>query len=126
MRLSGASVIEVDADVALPIARAYCREWRIEHDPEAGERMFWLGAVVRGMVVAVLGFGSLGEDGVLVTGVFTTGGAHERTGVRMLLRRLEDIPWRVFATLHLATRTDPTNRRIRQFDRPARPRRRAL
>lgn len=98
-------VAEVGSDIALPLARAYCTAWKIAHDPAAGEDMWWAGAFLNGSLRGVIGLASLGDAGLLVTGVFTDGSEHAARATKMLLSRLSDVPCEIMATLHLPTAT---------------------
>lgn len=94
-------VAEVGPEIALPIARSYCALWKLRHDPTAGEEMWWAGAFLGGALRGVIGLASLGDAGMLVTGVFTDGSEFSARAASMLLERLADIPCSLVATLHL-------------------------
>jgi len=96
-------VAEIGPELALPLARAYCTTWKIEHDPSAGEGMWWAGAFIRGALRAVLGLATLDDRTMIVSGVFTDGSEFADDARRMLLTRLSDLPCELIATLHLPT-----------------------
>jgi len=95
---------EIGPELALPLARDYCRRWSVTHDPEAGEGMWWAGAFFGGGLRAVMGLASLGSEGMLVSGIFTVDLTRESfAATKMLLQRLVEMPCDLYGTLHLPT-----------------------
>lgn len=110
MREARDYVAEIGTELALPLARAYCGRWKLAHDPESGEGMWWAGAFIDGGLRATMGLASLGPRGMLVTGIFTDGSDHEIAAAKMLVIRLRDLPCDLWGTLHL-----PSERYRRMF-----------
>ena len=103
-------VAEIGPELALPLARAYCDRWKLPYDPEAGEGMWWAGAFVADGLRAAMGLASLGEQGMIVSGIFTDGSLHDIVAARMLIVRLTELPCELWGTLHL-----PSERFRRMF-----------
>jgi hypothetical protein len=99
-RHPGKFVAQIGPELALPLAHAYCRHFGLEFDPEAGERMFFVGAFVRSGLRAVCGLASL-EGAFLVSGIFTDGSPYAPLGARMIGLQLASIPCALVGTLHL-------------------------
>jgi hypothetical protein len=94
-------VCEIGSEIALPFARDYCRRWRVKHDPEAGEGMWWAGAFIKGNLRAVVGLACYGTFGMIVSGIFTDGSLESVGAAKMLAQRLAELPCDLFGTLHL-------------------------
>lgn len=99
-RIARTLVQEIGHEIAMPLARAYCRRFGLQCDTSSGIGTLWFGAFVRGALTAVVGLAPFGDD-FFVSGIYTTGSEDERAAVKMLADRLSSLPNTLHGTIHV-------------------------